>query len=223
MRKLFITGGNGDIGSSVSNIFEKNNYKVIKPSSLDLDLSDNNSIDNYFDNLKDVDIFIHCAGVNYPKSFFEIDDLELKNVMDINVNSFLRIAKYLAPFMINNKYGYILSVSSLYGFISRKNRLLYTASKHSLNGMVKAMSLELGNHNIKVNSLSPGFVNTRLTRKNNNKDKIKSWESKIPLGRLAEPRDIARVSYFLCSENTYITGQNIVVDGGYTIGGFESD
>ena len=223
MKKLFITGGNGDIGSSVSKIFEKNHYEIIKPSSLDLDLSDNNSIDNYFDNLKDVDVFIHCAGVNYPKSFFEIDDLELKNVMDINVNSFLRIAKYLVPFMIKNNYGYILSISSLYGFISRKNRLLYTASKHSLNGMVKTMALELGSHNIKVNSLSPGFVDTRLTRKNNNKDKIKSWESKIPLGRLAKPRDIARVSYFLCSENTYITGQNIVVDGGYTIGGFEID
>ena len=77
--------------------------------------------------------------------------------------------------------------------------------------------------NIKVNSLSPGFVDTKLTRKNNDNQKIKEWENKIPLNRLANPNDIAEVAYFLCNDNKYITGQDIVVDGGYTIGGFEVD
>ena len=223
MKKLFITGGNGDIGSSISNIFEKNGYEVIRPSSVDFDLSNNDEIEKYCEHVNDVDVFIHCAGINYPKSFLKIDNFELREVMDINVNSFLHISRKLVPNMIKNKYGYILSISSLYGFISRKNRLLYSASKHSLNGMVKSMAIELGNHNIKVNSLSPGFVDTKITRKNNNNDKIKEWKNKIPLNRLAEPNDIADVAYFLCNNNKYITGQDIVVDGGYTVGGFEVD
>ena len=223
MSKLFITGGNGDIGNSISNLFEKNGYEVIRPSSVDLDLSNRNEIEKYLEHINDISVFIHCAGVNYPKSFLKVDDFELKKVMDINVNSFLHISKKIVPTMIQNKFGYILSISSLYGFISRKNRLLYSASKHSLNGMMKTMALELGNHNIKVNSLSPGFVDTKLTRKNNSSQKIKEWKNKIPLNRLASTDDIAKVSYFLCNDNNYITGQDIVVDGGYTIGGFEID
>jgi len=221
VKTLFITGGSGDIGTSISQIFKKNNYKVIKPTRLELDLANNENIENYLKNLKNIDIFIHCAGVNYPKSFLNISDSEFSSVMDINVNSFLKIAKKIVPSMIENKYGYILGISSLYGFLSRKNRLSYSASKHSLNAMIKTLALELGVYGIKVNSLSPGFVDTSLTRKNNREDKIKELESKIPLGRLATPSDIAEVSYYLCSHNGYITGQDIVVDGGYSIGGFE--
>ena len=104
MNKLFITGVNGDIGSSISNIFEKNGYEVIRPSSVDLDLSNRNEIEKYLEHINDISVFIHCAGVNYPKSFLKIDDFELKEVMDINVNSFLHISKKLVPDLDNKGF-----------------------------------------------------------------------------------------------------------------------
>ena len=95
MNKLFITGGNGDIGSSISNIFEKNGYEVIRPSSVDLDLSNRNEIEKYLEHINDISVFIHCAGVNYPKSFLKIDDFELKEVMTfiIYIDSFFLVNK----------------------------------------------------------------------------------------------------------------------------------
>ena len=125
--------------------------------------------------------------------------------------------------MMKKKEGHILAISSLYGTASRRNRISYTMSKHALNGAVKTLSIELGEHNIKVNSLSPGYVETNMTKKNNDAKQIDLWKSRIPLGRLASPVDIAKVSLFLCSDNNqYISGQNIIVDGGYSIGGYES-
>ncbi len=88
--------------------------------------------------------------------------------------------------------------------------------------MIKTLAIDLGRLNIKVNAVSPGFVDTSLTRNNNSLAKIRSFKQKIPLGRLANTDDIAEVAYFMCSlENRYITGQQIIVDGGYTVGGFE--
>ncbi|MFX8339388.1 SDR family oxidoreductase, partial [Acinetobacter baumannii] len=81
--------------------------------------------------------------------------------------------------------GCILGVSSIYGDFSRKNRLAYAASKHALNAMIKTMALELGGDNIRVNGIAPGFVDTQLTRKNNDQATIDGFKRKIPLGRLA--------------------------------------
>jgi 3-oxoacyl-[acyl-carrier protein] reductase len=124
--------------------------------------------------------------------------------------------------MKQRKSGHIVAISSLYGAFSRSKRSAYSASKHALNGLVKAMSIELAPDNVLVNTLSPGFVDTKLTRKNNTADMIHEFKEKIPLGRLASVEDISAVAFFLCSEkNTYITGQDIVVDGGYSVGGFQ--
>lgn len=118
--------------------------------------------------------------------------------------------------MKEKRQGHILAISSLYGTISRRGRLAYAASKHALNGIVKTLACELGEYNILVNSLSPGFVDTVMTRKNNSKEQIDAITGKIPLGRLADVNDIANIAYFLCSsENSYITGQNIIADGGF--------
>lgn len=95
-------------------------------------------------------------------------------------------------------------------------------SKHALIGLIKTAAIELGRYNIKVNAIFPGFVDTNLKRKNNDSNKIKFLEEGIPLGNMAKPADIANVAYFLCSEkNTYITGQDITVDGGFICGGFQ--
>lgn len=221
MKTLFIVGGNGDIGKAITEFFALNSYKVIAPSKKDLCLADPTSIQkNSLITTITPDVFIHCAAVNFPSPFDRIDSEDFEMTLSVNSKSFFYIMQQLAPRMMK-KGASVLAISSLYGSISRKNRLAYTASKHALNGMVKTMALELGGNNIKVNSISPGFVDTKLTRRNNNEEKINKLIEHIPLGRLANPMDIAKVAYFLSSPDSYITGQDIIVDGGYVIGGFE--
>lgn len=221
MKRVFITGGNGDIGSSIVEVFKNNGYEVVSPNSKELDLKDSNLINEYFNYNNNFDIFIHCAGINNPSFIEDLDFNNIKETMQINTFSFYEILKKLLPYQKNNG-GYILAVSSLYGQISRAGRTAYTMSKHALIGLIKTAAIELGRYNIKVNAISPGFVDTKLTRKNNNNEKIKIMQENIPLNRLANPIDIANVAYFLCSDkNTYITGQDITVDGGFMCGGFQ--
>lgn len=216
MKTLFLTGGRGNIGEAIKAKFEQMGYIVIAPASSELDLSDLACIKKYLNNVNDIDAIIHCAGFNSPKLMNDLSYEDIQKTSDINFISFFEIVKLLSPHMKEKKQGHILGISSLYGTITRKGRLAYTASKHALNGIVKTMACELGTYNILVNSLSPGFVDTKMTRKNNTEEQIKNMESKIPLGRLANVKDIANAAYFLCSEdNTYITGQNIIVDGGF--------
>jgi 3-oxoacyl-[acyl-carrier protein] reductase len=220
MKKVFLTGASGDIGQAINNVFEKNGCIVIAPRRQQLNLEDIASVRKYFKTADTkFDIIVHCAGFNNPKKINELTFEDIEKTAKINYMSFFELVKKMSPYMIRKKAGHILVISSLYSTISKSGRLAYTASKHALNGMVKTLACELGHNNILVNCLSPGFVDTRMTAKNNSKDAINLLVKKIPLQRLALPKDIANVAFYLCSQNTYITGQNIIVDGGFIVSG----
>ena len=115
----------------------------------------------------------------------------------------------------------ITVVSSLFGQTGREGRLPYSLSKHALEGAAKTLAVELGPVGIRVNSISPGFIDTKLTRKNISQDQINKLEERIPLGTLGAPEDIADAIAFLISEKArYITGTNLTIDGGFMAGGF---
>lgn len=218
---LFITGGNGEIGKSIISQFQ--DYIIYAPSSKEMDCSDVNSIKNYILNtgINCIDVFIHCAGINNPKPYIDSTEDSILNTMKINAFSFLYIVQELSKFFINNSTK-VLAISSIYGSISRVGRLEYNASKSALNGMIKSLALELAPKGIIVNSISPGFIETSLTFKNNSKKIVEQIISNIPLGRLGQPKEIAWYVKMLCSsENTFLTGQNLIIDGGYLIGGFQ--
>ena len=181
------------------------------------------SVERYMETLEtDIDVFIHCAGVNHPNVLGALTLEDFLLTQQINTTAFFQIISYLTPGFKKNG-GFVLGVSSIYSVISRVGRLAYATSKHALNGALKTVALELGQYNVLVNTLSPGFVDTDLTRQNNSFETIAMLREKIAVKRLALPEDIANIAYFLCSEkNRYITGQNIVADGGYSVGGFES-
>ena len=222
---LFITGGSGDIGKAIINEFIKNNYKIIAPTSKELDCSNEDGIKAYFSNynLPKITSFIHCAGWNKPESFLEVTSNELLKSIYINSFSFIHIVKFLNNNFIDNETR-ISAISSLYGIFSRKNRIAYTSSKHSLNGVIKEVAIELGERGILCNTISPGFIETKMTHKNNSKAIVDDFISRVPLKKLGRPEDIAQITYFITSiNNTYINGQNIVVDGGYSIGGFQNN
>ena len=216
-KKAFITGANGDIGSAIKYQFIKNGYSVASPRSRELNLENLKSISDYFSKIgNDFSVIVHCAGFNNPKSLAETEIYDIEKTANINYISFIEIVKNISPFMKQQQYGKILAISSLYGTIARSGRLAYVTSKHALNGAVKTFTCELGGYNILVNSLSPGFVDTKMTRKNNSEEKIEQLRKKIPLKRLATVDDIAKTAFYLCSsENSYITGQDIIVDGGF--------
>lgn len=219
-RKLFLTGGNGDIGAAIKDLFAKNGVQVVAPGSKDLDLANFATWDAYFaKNPPKADILIHCAGFNAPDVFEKLTDDIVEKTMRVNALAFHKLAKTFAPSL---RGGHILAISSLYGSFARPRRLAYVASKHALNGMVKTLALEMGTAGTIVNSLSPGFVDTKMTRKNNPPSVIEGFAKRTALGRLGKPEEIAEAAWFLCSpQNSYIQGQDIVVDGGYSVGGFQ--
>lgn len=221
MTTVFLTGARGGIGAAIYKKFVQSGCDVVAPSSSDLNLADSKAIKEFFSNdLNSYDVLVHCAGVNNPKPFFELTEHDMLYTASINNLSFFHLVQKIAPRMIKKKKGHILAISSLYGSIARKERLPYVASKHALNGSVQTLACELAEGNILVNTLSPGFVDTVMTRKNNSSARIAEIVAKIPAKRMASPEEIANIAYFLCSkENTYITGQDIIVDGGFMAAG----
>jgi NAD(P)-dependent dehydrogenase (short-subunit alcohol dehydrogenase family) len=223
MKRVFITGGRGDIGQAIAAKFKQQHYEVIAPGSNQLDLAHLTDINAYIQSLPTVDAFIHCAGINLPKPFEAIEFEDLQKTLMINAFSFYKLSQALVTQNKLNEKGHILGLSSIYGDISRKGRFSYTSAKYCMNGMIKNLALELGEKQIKVNGLAPGFVDTKLTRKNNSQETINRLVSSIPLGRMACVNDIAKAAYFFASEeNSYINGQIIIADGGYLVGGFQN-
>jgi 3-oxoacyl-[acyl-carrier protein] reductase len=176
------------------------------------------SIDAYVRSLRQpVDILINNAGINPIATLAEIADRDLHDTMQIDLLAPLRLARAFAPKMMERHYGKIVNISSVWAVVTKAGRLVYSTAKAGLGGMTRTLAVELAPHNILVNALAPGFVNTELTRQNNTDAQIEAIGRTLPIGRLAEPEEIAEVAAFLASErNSYITGQLITVDGGYT-------
>jgi 3-oxoacyl-[acyl-carrier protein] reductase len=109
-----------------------------------------------------------------------------------------------------------VNIASVWSKISKSGRAAYSANKFALEGMTKSLAAEFGSHNIRINCVSPGFIDTDLTRKNLGEAGIKKILERVPINRLGHPADISEYVYWLCTQNSYITGQNIVIDGGFT-------
>lgn len=221
--KVFLTGARGAIGSAIYDKFIGRGDEVVGPSSEQLDLSDINAVKKYFDeNPADFDVIVHCAGYNKPLEIKDFSLEEYEKTQIVNVTSFLEIVRRNIPYFREKKKGYVLGIASLYGSITREGRMAYTVSKHGIIGAAKTLALELGEYGILCNTVSPGFVDTPMFRRCNTPEQCDRLCRKIPLGRLSEGKDIANVVSFLCSEeNTYISGQDITVDGGFMCGGFQ--
>jgi 3-oxoacyl-[acyl-carrier protein] reductase len=136
--------------------------------------------------------------------------------MQVNLKAPLRLIQAFSKRMGNR--GRIVNIGSIWAVISKKGRLTYSASKSALLGATRTLAIELSQKGILVNAVCPGFTDTELTRKNLTSKEIKEIEGFIPVGRLAKTNEIAEVVYFIGSLlNSYITGQTIIVDGGYSI------
>ncbi len=218
MKNVLVTGGSRGIGKAVCEKFASQGYKVTAPSRQELDLMNNSSIENYIENNKNVvfDVIVNNAGINPVNEVEEIKDEDFDDAVQVNLKAPYKIIKGFVSGMKKQNYGRIINISSIWGVVSKEGRMTYSATKYGINGITNSLAVELGQYNILVNSVCPGYVATELTKQNVPEETAEKIKKLIPLGRFAEPEEIAEVVYFLASENnTYITGQKIVIDGGY--------
>jgi len=217
---VLVLGGSGEIGSRIALKFQTNGHEVLTCGTKDFDLSSTESIKQWLERPRlKIGVLVHSAGFNDPKLFVDLTDEEIRKSLEVNLEGFLKVTHYLLSELIGHR-GRIVVISSIFGFLSRSGRLPYSASKHALIGACKTLAIELGGDGILVNSVSPGYIQTELTFRNNDEETINRLKRNIPVQRLGLPSDIAEAAYFLGSEsNQYITGQNIIVDGGLSIDG----
>ena len=164
-----------------------------------------------------IDVLVNNAGVNKINPIDEIAEEDWDWINAVNLRGPFLITKMFAKKMKEQKSGRIVNISSIFGVVSKEKRAAYSTTKWGLIGLTKAIALDLAPDNILVNVVSPGFVDTELTRRVLGEEGIDELVGKIPQLRLANCKEIAKTVLFLASEhNTYITGQNIIVDGGFT-------
>ncbi len=220
MKKVFITGASRGIGAATAKRFINEGYQVIMPRREEMELSSLDSIKLYFENNRnlDVDCIVNNAGINPIAAIEDISEKDLFETMNINLVAPLLIIKALVGKMKNKNYGRIVNIGSIWSVVSKEKRSVYSMTKNGIHGLTNSLAVELGKFNILVNTVCPGFTNTELTKKNVPDAEVEKIVRTIPLGRFAEPAEIADVIYFLGSEkNTYITGHKLTVDGGFTV------
>jgi len=213
--KVLVTGTNDSQIQKLNNENQNNSLKY-----LSLNLKDSQNVENFISKViekEEIDILINNAGINILSEATEIDNDDFRKIQEINVHGPFLLAKAFGVKMIEKKWGRIINIASIWSLVTRPGRLSYSTSKMALLGLNKTLAVEWAKYNVLVNCVSPGFTLTELTTTTNTKEELKIIEKKIPQNRLALPEEIAKCVLFLSSDlNSYITGQNIAIDGGYT-------
>ncbi len=163
-------------------------------------------------------IMVNNAGTNIPQGFLEVDDHALDQVIALNLRAAFRVARSAARVMVRNNYGSIINMSSQMGHVGAVRRSVYCMTKHGLEGLTKAMAVELARHNIRVNSVAPTFIETPLTQPFLQQPGFRDeMLSKIPSGRFGSIEEVAAaVSYLASPAAAIVTGSSLKVDGGWT-------
>ncbi|MEA2760624.1 MAG: hypothetical protein QOH65_3380 [Methylobacteriaceae bacterium] len=184
-----------------------------------LDVTKLTDVDAFISDNEPFDILVNNAGTNRPAPFVEVTSEDFDLIFDINVRAAFFTAQAVARRLIAaGRPGSIIQISSQMGHVGSPRRSVYCASKHALEGMTKAMALELAPHNIRVNSLAPTFVETAMTKPYFENPEFRNFVlGKIKLGRVAQLEDLMGAIVFLASDAALMmTGSSLVVDGGWT-------
>tara|TARA_E500000081_G_scaffold83509_1_gene84786 strand:+ start:51 stop:794 length:744 start_codon:yes stop_codon:yes gene_type:complete len=239
---ILITGASGGIGTSLSKAFSSTKANLFllgssdeKISSLQeelpsrdnirfftVDLSQRENVNNFCDSIIEefggISVVINNAGITQDSLFMRMSDSVWDKVFAINLDASMAIIRKFIRGMIKNKWGRIVNISSVVASTGNPGQSNYVASKGALNGLTKSLALEVATRGVTVNCISPGFIDTAMTAKLNDDQRSKIIE-KIPMGRMGVGDDISSLALFLASnESSYITGQNIHVNGGMFLG-----
>ena len=183
------------------------------------DVTDSRQVEEAVDFLEQVDILVNNAGTNVPEPFLEVSEDNLDRMLAVNVKGVFLVAQATARCMVERgEGGSIINISSQMGHVGAPRRTVYCATKHAVEGLTKAMAVELAPHNVRVNSVAPTFVETPMTKPLLEDETLREDTlSRIPLGRLGRVEDVTGAVLFLASPAAgLITGASLLVDGGWT-------
>ena len=200
---------------NIKNEIEKTNAKflAVKGDVTDID-STQQMVNDIIKEYGKIDVLVNNAGITKDTLLVRMKKEEFEDVIDVNLIGTFNITKNVIPYMIKQRKGRIINISSVVGISGNAGQTNYSASKAGIIGFTKSLAKEVGSRNILVNAVAPGFIETQMT--DILKDEVKEEISKkIPLKRMGTVEDVANVVKFLTSEDSsYITGQVIQVDGG---------
>ena len=238
-RKVLVTGATRGIGRAIAARLLNEGYTVYGTGTnrsaercadipdlegvswFDVDFSDRASVREFLVALTEIgplDGLVNNAGVNRIKPLDEVDQADYDFVHDTNLRSPYLVCREVIKGMSAQGSGRVVNIASIWSVISKVQRSLYSSAKTGLVGLTRALAVESGPKGVLVNSVSPGFVVTDMTRESLSETQIADLTAQVPMQKMAAPEDIAEVVRFLLSpENRYLTGQNIVVDGGFSI------
>ncbi len=235
-KNIIVTGATGGIGNSIVQKLNDYGAKILASGTkveklnelkskfnnikiLNFDISKEEKIEEFIETASNelggnLDCIINNAGITNDNLAIRMSLAEWKKVIDINLTSTFLLSKFAIKKMLKNKSGRIINITSVVGHTGNLGQSNYTASKAGIIAMSKSLALEYAKKNININCISPGFINTTMTDKIDEKYK-QTIISKIPSARLGEPDDIANAVLFLASNHSsYINGETLHVNGG---------
>lgn len=239
-KNILITGAGKGIGEScVYNSSNKGGYifaliknkidnkKFLKIKNIKIyngDVRDKNLILKIFKDSEKIKKPINClinnAGLRFRKKFIKINEKELREVFDVNLFSIFNIMKIFSGFVVKKKLkGSVVNISSIVGKLGFKELSGYASSKGALTALTKSFAIEMSDQGIRANTISPGFIKTSYYEKFKKKKKnLYKWTlSRVPLNRWGEPNEVAElVSFILSNNSSYINGEDISIDGGWS-------
>jgi NAD(P)-dependent dehydrogenase (short-subunit alcohol dehydrogenase family) len=194
-----------------------------RANPLPCDVTDAAALNRAIAGLPGLDIMVNNAGTNIPEPFVEVSEAHLDRLLDLNVRAAFLAAQAAVRKMLEapdraSRGGAVINMSSQMGHIGAAGRTVYCLTKHAIEGLTKALAVELAPKGIRVNSVAPTFVATPMTAPMFERKEFRDWvHARIPLGRLGRPEDVAAAILFLASPSAaMVTGTSLLVDGGWT-------
>ena len=237
-RKVFITGASRGIGKEIAISFAKEKddlYLTCKNNIDDLenlarelekeygiichafkcDCGNFKQVKEVFDNIDDIDIVVNNAGVAFIGLLTDMDEKQWEELMATNLDSLFYTSKFAVPKMVRKHSGKIINISSVWGEVGASCEVAYSASKGGVNSFTKALAKELAPSGIQVNAVSCGVIDTDMNRKHLSEEDLEALEQEIPMGRMGDTREVARLVTMIANAPDYMTGQIITIDGGW--------
>ena len=215
---IIVTGSAGGIGGAMADGLESAGAIIVRVDLPEFDITDSKDLDNIISiatgHTGKIDGLINCAGITRPNHLFDYTDDDWEKTYRVNLKAPYELSKRVAGYMKENG-GSIINITSLNAELAFPNNPAYVATKGGVKQLTKSLALDLGKYNIRVNNIGPGYIRTNMTKYGwaNNRELI---ENRTILGRWGKPSDFVGTAIFLLSDaSSYITGQDIYVDGGY--------